>query len=158
MKKYTALILALLMLVSCSSAVPENETESETEAETIVEMETEAETEKKEPVMMEVFNFYHLEAAGEPKFEDGMLVVYFTEDDIRFTDESEFYIGLRGDGNAYSVKATPQIDLYPDMITNEEKHYYSGVALLPEEAIPAGEYLMSVTFEEFICEFNITVE
>jgi len=156
MMKYTALVLALLMLVSCSSAAPENETESETETEAIVE--TEAETEKKEPAMTEVFNFYRLEAAGEPKFEDGILVVYFTEDDIRFTDESEFYIGVRGEGNAYSVKAAPQIELYPDMITNEEKHYYSGVALLPEEAIPAGEYLMSVTFEEFICEFDITVE
>lgn len=158
MKKYTALILALFMFVSCSSAAPEIETEPAIESETLAETETEPETEKKEPVIVEVFNYYHLEAAGEPKFEDGILVVYFTEDDIRYTDESEFYIGVRSEGIAYSVKAASQVALYPDMITNEAKHYHSGVALLPEETIPAGEYLMSVTFEDFICEFNITVE
>ena len=157
MKKYISLILAFLMLTSCSSAAPETETETEPETEAVVETEAESE-ETKEPVNMEVFEFYRLEAAGEPKFEDGMLVVYFTEDDIRFTDESEFYIGLRGEDFAYSITAKPQIELYPDMVTNAEKHYYKGVALLPDEPISAGEYLMSITFDSFLCEFNITVE
>jgi len=157
MKKFIVLLLiAAAFLTGCSSAEQEteapdmNETESETETET----ETEAETYES----VDTTNFYKLEAAGEPVFEDGILLVHFTEDDIRYTENSVFYIGIRGSGSAYTIKGESQIALYPELVTNSDKNYHSGVALIPSAEIPAGEYVMSVSFESFICEFDITIE
>lgn len=161
MKKYIVLLLAVIaVLTSCGAetAVEETSAENETTVETAIETEVETE-EISEPLeIMDSFNFYRLEAAEQPVFEDGILIVKFTEEDIRYTDSSVFYIGLRSDSSAYSIKATSQEVLYPELCTNPEKHYYNGVALLPSEEIPAGDYKMSVSFEDFICEFDITVK
>lgn len=159
MKKYIALLLiAAAFMTACSSQAPETESETETEAAVETEAETETETEMETFEMVDSFNFYRLEAAEAPVFEDGVLIVRFTEDDIKYSKDSVFYIGIRGEGSAYTIKGTSQIDLYPEMITNPDKNYHSGVALIPSAEIPAGDYKMSVTFESFICEFDISVK
>lgn len=164
MKKYIALLLLTAAVLSACSSAPESaeETTAETESapvtETAVpetEAETEAQTEAPKPENVEVFEYHTLELAKDPEFKDGVLLLYFTENDVWFEPDASFYIGLRSEDEAYSISASSETEQYPDMMVEDE---YCGIALRPAEEIPAGEYRMSVTFEEYICDFELAIQ
>lgn len=159
MKKYISLLLlAAALLTACSSdgeVTEETLPANDDVIEEIEETEAESETEVKIPESVDVFEYHTLELSKEPVWEDGVLVLYFTEDDLWFETDSSFYIGLRSEDEAYSVSAVSETALYPDMLVEDE---YCGIALRPSEEIPAGEYRMSVTFEHYICDFEMTIQ
>lgn len=161
MKKYITLLLLTALFASACSSAPEytEDTAADTESapveETAPESETEAETEAPRQDNVEVFEYVKLELAKDPVFTNGVLLLYFTDDDIWFEQDTSFYIGLRSSDEAYTIGASSETALYPDMMVEDA---YCGIALRPNEEIPAGEYKMSVTFEEYICDFELTVQ
>lgn len=162
MKKYIALLLlTACLLASCSSAPADETLESNDNVEvneSTQETETETETETDAPAPIEPFEYDVLELDGDPVYEDGVFVLYFTEDDITFDESTEFYIGVVIPGESYTVTATEETAFYPDMLADEQYSEYRGIALRPNEEIPAGNYRFSVTFEQYIVDFELTVE
>ncbi len=160
MKKYIALTLAALMLTlpSCGSSEPEVE---ETEAETVIETaasdteaETEAETEKpgyERPADVEVIDYSVLELAEDAVYDraNGVFVLCFTHEKIRYDADAKCSIGLISAEEAISITGTPDLT-YSDVKSTED--FYRGIAIKVDEEIPAGEYLVSVTFGEYIVE------
>lgn len=157
MKKYiTLFLLTACLLASCSSAPAENETEAmPQETEDTIAAETEAEAAPPQPGNVEVFEYHTLTLDRDPVYENGVFVLYFTESDIWYEPDADFRIGIRSSEEAYTIAATVETEAYPDMAVEDE---YCGIALKPVEEIPAGEYRFSVTFEEYICDFELTIE
>lgn len=168
MKKYIALILAamLLTLPSCSSEENEEDgTEetivSETESEPVIE-ETEPETEEEtvfeRPDDEEVITYTSLELEKDPVYDRsaGLFVLYFTDHEVWYKEDAKCYIGLVSDSEAASVTGKPDMEAYPDMIIDEDD--FCGIAIRVDEEIPAGEYFVSVTFENYMANFDYTVE
>lgn len=157
MKKYiTLLLLTACMLSSCSSAPAENETETTPqETEETVASETSTETAPPQSGNAEVFEYHTLELDRDAVYENGVFLLYFTENDIWYESDADFRIGIRSSEEAYTIAATVETKAYPDMAVEDE---YCGIALKPAEEIPAGEYRISVTFEQYICDFELTIE
>lgn len=164
MKKYIALLLLTsCLLASCSSA-PADETTGDTSADTnesiesIEETETETDTEATQPEIVEPFEYNTLELDRDPVYENGMFVLYFTDDAVTFTEDTIFRIGVMTPGESYTITAENDTASYPDMLANDEYKEYCGIALRPSEEIPAGEYEFSVTFEKYIVNFDLTLD
>lgn len=168
MKKYIALILAamILTLPSCSSGEADgDETEetivSEAEIEPEIE-ETEPETEEEtvfeRPADEEVITYTSLELEKDPVYDrdTGLFVLYFTDHELWYKEDAKCYIGLVSDSEAASVTGTPDMVAYPDMMIDEDD--FCGIAIRVDEEIPAGEYFVSVTFDNYIANFDYTIE
>ncbi len=170
MKKYIAFLLAALMLsaVSCSSgeaeesAVPETEAPVAEEPVEAVPEETEEETEEEvkneRPGEVEVINYRTLELEKDPVYDrtSGLLALYFTDHEIIYPADAECSIGLISEEEAISISGTPDMETYPDMFVDNNN--YCGVAIKAAEEIPAGDYFISVTFDDYIVTFNYTVQ
>ncbi len=163
MKKYIisllTVALAIASLSACSSSDSEIETETSTEStETeIVETETETETETTipEPVDVEVIDFEILNLAKDPVYENGVFVLYFTEQDVWYDENTVLNVGVVAEDEAYTIKGTIDYTTYPDMKIDDNN--YCGIAFKPAFDIDPGNYRFSITFDEYKVEFNMDV-
>lgn len=165
MKKYIAAILAVTAIVSsvaltsCSSSGNEDETtpntaettSPETDAETV----TEAETSLPTPEDVEVIDFEVLTLEKDPVYENGTFVLYFTDHDVIYDENTVVNIGVVAEDEAYTVKGTIDFTTYPDMKVDDNN--YCGIALSPAFEIDSGEYRFSITFDDYKVEFNMAV-
>lgn len=98
----------------------------------------------------------NLTLAKDAEIKNGALVLYFNEE-ASLTGREECYIGILSDFEAYSVKASADIETYADMKTANDT--YKGVALVPAEALEKGACRISITVGSYIVEtFEFTVE
>lgn len=169
MKKYIALLLALtgltFAMASCSSGEGEaEETTLETEApiettapETEAE-ETEPETKYERPADEEVINYEELELEKDAVYDraNGLFVMYFTDHELLYPEDAKCSIGLISDEEAFSITGTPDFTAYPDVKIDEDD--FCGIAIKVDEEIPAGEYLVSVTFDSYIVSFDFNIQ
>mgnify|MGYP002621566726 FL=1 len=160
MKKYIAAILAVTAIVSsvaltsCSSSGNEDETtpntaettSPETDAETV----TEAETSLPTPEDVEVIDFEVLTLEKDPVYENGTFVLYFTDHDVIYDENTVVNIGVVAEDEAYTVKGTIDFTTYPDMKVDDNN--YCGIALSPAFEIDSGEYRFSITFDDYKVE------
>ncbi len=167
MKKYIAFLLAALMLTlpSCGSAEPEAE---DTAGETLLETTApdtapaeEAETEKpkyERPEDEEVINYTTLELSKDAVYDRaaGLFLMYFTNEELLYNAETKCSIGLISDEEAVSVTGKPDMTAYPDMQIDEDD--FCGIAIKVDEEIPAGDYLVSVTFANYIVTFEHVIQ
>ena len=72
---------------------------------------------------------------------EGRIVLYF-EENVYYSNTTESYIGLLSQYSAQSIEATPVVDAYADMRTDNG---FVGLVLQPKAEIPAGAYTFSVT-------------
>ena len=163
MKKYIAAILAVTAIVSsvaltsCSSSGNEDETtpntaettSPETDAETVTETETSL------PEDVEVIDFEVLTLEKDPVYENGTFVLYFTDHDVIYDENTVVNIGVVAEDEAYTVKGTIDFTTYPDMKVDDNN--YCGIALSPAFEIDSGEYRFSITFDDYKVEFNMAV-
>ncbi len=167
MKKYIAFLLAALLLTlpSCGSSesAPE-ETDGETAAEaaeTEAPAETEPETEKpkyERPANEEVIHYTTLELLKDAVYDRaaGLFLMYFTNNELLYSADSKCSIGLISDEEAVSITGKPDMTAYPDMQIDEDD--FCGIAIKVDEEIPTGDYLISVTFENYIVSFEQTIQ
>lgn len=165
MKKYIAAILAVTAIVSsfaltsCSSSGNEDETTSNTAEttapETDSETETETETSLPTPEDVEVIDFEVLTLEKDPVYENGIFVLYFTDHDVIYDENTVVNIGVVAEDEAYTVKGTIDFTTYPDMKVDDNN--YCGIALSPAFEIDSGEYRFSITFDDYKVEFNMAV-
>ncbi len=172
MKKLAGYIAALVLVSSlalqgCSSGgknedTTENESTPDTSVETTAETEEETEAESEEtlptppkPEEVEVIKFVNLFLEKDPIYENGTLALYFTDHEIWYDDTTKANVGIVADGEAYTISADIDFDSYPDMKTEDD---YCGIALVPTSPIDPGEYKITVTFENYKTEFEITIE
>lgn len=159
MKKYIALILALaaLAMAGCSSSKEDETTETEPSTETSAESETETETQNPilAPEEVDVIDFEILTLEKDPVYENGVMVLYFTDHDVWYDENTEANIGVVATEEAYTVKAEIDFDAYPDMKVDDKN--YCGIALRPSFEIDPGEYRISITFDEYKVEFNMNI-
>ena len=156
MKKYmiTALLLASLILTGCSSAG--DETIAETESETLAVSETESETAPK-PTNEEVIDFQKLYLSADPVYENGLLVLYFTSENVAYAADTKCSIGVIAAEEAYSIKSSPDFEAYPDMLVSDGR--YKGIALRPSEELESGSFKFSITIGEYIVDsFDMTIQ
>ncbi len=156
MKKYiiAALLLSSLLLTGCSSG--DAETIEETESETTISSETESETQP-HPTNEEVIDFQKLYLSADPVYENGLLVLYFTSENVSYTADSKCSIGVIATEEAYSIKSSPDFTAYPDMLVSEGK--YKGIALRPSEELESGSFKFSITIDGYIVDsFDMTVQ
>lgn len=156
MKKYIiiALLLSSLTLVGCSSSDGESESESENLTESVTE--TDSETISK-PTNEEVINFSELTLSSDPVYENGRLVLWFNSEDVSYDADTVCSIGVIATDEAYSIKATPDIEAYPDMFVSDGN--YKGIALAPSEELEAGSFKFSITVGEYIVSsFDMSIE
>lgn len=165
MKKYIAAILAVTAIVSSvaltsySSSGNEDETtpntaettSPETDAETVTETETSLPT----PEDVEVIDFEVLTLEKDPVYENGTFVLYFTDHDVIYDENTVVNIGVVAEDEAYTVKGTIDFTTYPDMKVDDNN--YCGIALSPAFEIDSGEYRFSITFDDYKVEFNMAV-
>lgn len=86
---------------------------------------------------------------------EGRIVLYF-EENVYYSNTTESYIGLLSQYSAQSIEATPVVDAYADMRTDNG---FVGLVLQPKAEIPAGAYTFSVTVgNRYKVEFNYIVE
>lgn len=156
MKKYIALLLLTsCFLASCSS---EYEYVDDSYEETEESTDTDSETETQLPEITEPFTYDELELDRDPVFENGTFVLYFTDDSVSFSDDTIFRIGVLTPGESYTITAENLTADYADMLANAEYNEYCGIAIRPNEEIPAGDYEFSVTFDEYIVNFDLTLD
>ena len=159
MKRYIALLLAFaaLSLQACSASDDETE-DIETETEIETEAETEAETAPQvlKPEEIEFTSFEELTLVKDPVYENGMMVLYFNENDVMYNENTDANIGVVAADEAYTVKAEIDFDSFPDMKVDESN--YCGIALKPSFEIDPGEYRISITFDEYKVEFEMTIQ
>ena len=170
MKKYIAFLLAALMLsaVSCSSGEAEESAAPETEAPALEEIageipeETEEETEEKvkheRPADVEVIEYKTLELEKDPVYDRaaGLFPLYFTDHELLYPADAKCSVGLISSEEAISVSGTPDMEAYPDMFIDNDD--FCGIAIKVNEEIPAGDYLVSVTFDRYIVNFDYTIQ
>lgn len=163
MKKYIATILAVTAIVSsaaltsCSSSGNADETTPDTIETTAPETEAEAETETSLPTPedVEVIDFEVLTLEKDPAYENGTFVLYFTDHDVIYDENTVVNIGVVAEDEAYTVKGTIDFTSYPDMKVDDST--YCGIALTPAFEIDSGEYRFSITFDDYKVEFNMAV-
>ena len=86
---------------------------------------------------------------------EGRIVLYF-EENVYYSNTTESYIGLLSQYSAQSIEATPVVDAYADMRTDNG---FVGLVLQPKAEIPTGAYTFSVTVgNRYKVEFNYIVE
>ena len=86
---------------------------------------------------------------------DNIRALYF-EENVYYSNTTESYIGLLSQYSAQSIEATPVVDAYADMRTDNG---FVGLVLQPKAEIPAGAYTFSVTVgNRYKVEFNYIVE
>ena len=170
-KQYIALMLAGLMLVitvtACSSGEAGENIPEETTATETVPMETEAETEAPEteeetepahkqerPEEVEVIDYIPLELEKDAVYDRaaGIFVMYFTDHELLYPEDSQCSVGLISGEEAFSIAGTPDFTAYPDVKVDDDD--YCGIAIRIAEEIPAGEYRASVTFDRYIVTFD----
>ena len=171
MKKYIAVLLAALMLsaVSCSSGEAEESAEPENviseAADSAEEIPEETEEEPGEEPKnerpeedVEVITYSTLELEKDPVYDRaaGLLVLYFTDHEIVYPADAKCSVGLISSEEAISISGTPDMEAYPDMFIDNDD--FCGVAIRVAEEIPAGDYLISVTFDTYIVTFDYTVQ
>ncbi len=172
MKKYIAFLLAALMFsaVSCSSGEGEAEETAapETEAVAVVEpteeVPEETEEEKEEevkherPADVEVIEYKTLELEKDPVYDRaaGLFALYFTDHELLYAEDVKCSVGLISEEEAVSISGTPDMEAYPDMFVDNDD--FCGVAIKVSEEIPAGDYFISVTFDDYIVNFDYTIQ
>ena len=167
MKKYIALLLVLtsLALSACSSAPAEDTAEDTPPAEeTVLDTspeteETEAETKPAPPVQNEEYvNYKNLHMGVDPVYDkaNNLLVLYFEDKNIWYTEDAACYVAYISDTAANSIDAKPDLTAYPDMLLDNGD--YCGVALRLDGEIPAGTYEIAVSFASYSCSFEMTVQ
>lgn len=155
MKKIFALMLALaaLTMTACSS---EDTTDPSTDANdpssNLTESETDVET---EPAQEVVYSHTTVELAKDPVYENGMLVLYFTQNNLWYTENSAYRIGVVTPMAINTVNATPDFDAYPDMKTADGN--YCGIALKPETEFTPGSYKFNISFGQYNVVFDMTI-
>ena len=164
MKKYIAAILAVTAifssaaLTSCSSSGNEDETTPETTdttaPDTEAETDTETETTRPTPEDDEIIDVEGLTLEKDPVYENGTFVLYFTDHDVIYDENTVVNIGVVAEDEAYTVKGTIDFTTYPDMKVDNN---YCGIALTPAFEIDSGEYRFSITFDDYKVEFNMAV-
>ena len=107
------------------------------------------------PEDVEVQALYELKLSAPAEIRDGILVLFFTEEHIWYDKDAAGSIGMISSDMASSIAATLDTENVPDILNGTD---YRGVALVPAEPIPAGEYSFSVTFANYIVAFDMTVE
>lgn len=160
MKRIAAVLLSLLVLASCRSAYTDPDPEagvsdSETVPETAEETEPVQEEETEEPAEPQYVDLKILELESEPYFQNGELILYFTNHEIWYEPDEAAYIGIITPYSASSYPASIVTSRHPELESEED---YLGVALAPSEPIPAGTYNFSVTFGEYFVSFEMTVD
>lgn len=158
MKKYIilALIISALTLSACSTSDTESESSSDTD--TTIESVTETETETApKPTNEEVISFSELTLSADPVYENGLLVLRFNSENVRYDADTSCSIGVIAADEAYSIKAKPDLEAYPDMLVSDGA--YNGIALVPSEELETGSFKFSITIGEYIVSsFEMTIE
>ena len=163
MKKYIAMLLvfASLTLSACSSAPSEdtdavNDTAAETVDTTIEE--TQPETDYVRPEDEEYVDYRSLHLASDPVYhaDTKTLVLYFEDYEIWYPEDAACDVAYVSDLAANSIPAKPDMTSYPDM--KLENGDYKGVALVLDEAIPTGTHEIYVSFSNYSCNFEMTIQ
>ncbi|MBR4959994.1 MAG: hypothetical protein IKY52_03765 [Clostridia bacterium] len=165
----TALLLAGVLLMTACGGETEAQTEPvpETEAaetiapeipeETETEPETESETEtKKQPETFTNYTKLTLSESDTARYDagSGTFLVWFTEENVRYRDNDACAIGISGDGEAYSVPGTIDVESHPEFANGD---YYTGIAVKPGDVIYDGTYTVTITFAEYMVSFPCTI-
>jgi len=164
MKHTAAVLLSVLLLSAASCAKPEPEpaveennaadVKIEEPAEEIVPEEEVPTAEPGAPEDVQYVSMKTLELESKPYFQNGELILYFTNHEIWYEDDDPAYIGIISDGSAMSFPASITTSKHPELESGED---YLGVALATSEQIPAGTYNFTVTFGEYIVAFEMTI-
>ena len=163
MKKYLALILAALLLTSCSSEAPEAEEAAEiapaeeTEVMEIIPTDPAVEDELPEPEVIEkpeIEQFTTLEVEGTPVYENGNLIIHFGKS-VWYELDDAVSVGMILSTAAESMGGKIVSDQYPELLNEEDE--YDGVAIQPAETLPTGNCLFSITFGEYLVSFELDV-
>ena len=151
MKKTAALLLIALLLLflpACSAdPAPESGGESGETVETAPPPESSP--------MPEEFQYSPsvlLELEGEPVYEDGVFRLAFTDHELSFSDDAVCSVGLISDAAAYSIPA----EVVPDGIATDWTVPRQSVILRVSEPIPAGTYVVSVSFGRYVVNFEFS--
>ncbi len=165
MKRIAAALSAVLLLTAASCTLknadplPEEENADVTITQSAPEAaDTPAEEPLGEPAAapeISYTSFKQLELESKPYFQNGELILYFTNHEIWYDSGEAAFIGMISDGSAVSVPASIVTSKHPELESGED---YLGVALAPSEPIPAGAYTFTVTFSEYIVSFEMTVD
>lgn len=163
MKRSYIVLAALCMaltLTACGTAEEETfyqDTDLTTEETVETELETE-ETETKAPETQASFaDFQWLTVDEEAATYDstiGAFVIPYSEENVRYLAEDACSIGISGNGEAYSITGTIDMESHPEF---ENGDYYKGIVIKPSEAIEAGTYKITVTFDLYIASFSCTI-
>ncbi|MBE6542088.1 MAG: hypothetical protein E7672_06535 [Ruminococcaceae bacterium] len=163
MKKYLiiALLLASLILTGCNtSSNNESENDQSGESNDNVEVNNDSSSESKSDANLsdeDIIDFSKVSVQGTPVYENGLIVIYFTRENVSYTADSACSVGVISDLEAYSIKATPDLTAYPDMLVSEGK--YKGIALRPSEDLDSGSFKFSITVGEYIIDtFEMTIQ
>lgn len=153
MKKIFALMLALaaLAMTACSA---EDTTDPDADANNPSSNLTETEVET-EPAQEVVYSHTTVELAKDPVYENGMLVLYFKQNNLWYTENSAYRIGVVTPMAITTVNATPDFNAYPDMKTADGN--YCGVALKPETEFAPGTYKFNISFSQYNVAFEMTI-
>ena len=165
--KKTALFLLcaalVLTLAACSSSSPEDDAAEESieqpEQPVAEPEETAAQTEAPPtiefPENTEYTSTTDLRLAKTPEYRDGMLILYFTREDLWYKPDTICSIGLISSDSAQSIPATLDMTSFPDMFDGDE---YCGAALVPAAPLPAGSYTFSVSIAEYLVTFDMAID
>ncbi len=162
----TALVLVSSILLSgCSSKQDDENADTDLDGETSIETTEDAEPETapetEAPMRLEDLEGINLNKTSlylekEPAYENGTLTLYFLDHEIWYDENTNATVGVISSDGAYTINADIDFDSYPDMKTEEGD--YCGIALIPESVIEPGEYKMTVNFEDYRVDFDMTIE
>lgn len=155
MKKVIIFALCALLLAGCTAKqeAPETETaDIEAVADTMPE---ESESETKMPSVPEG-PITALELEKEPRYENGQLILFFTNHEIIYTDAMPASVGMLHELSASSVSA--KIILTDETRSGDSGDFRCGVILEPEEVLEAGTYSLSCAFSNYVVNFDITID
>ena len=107
------------------------------------------------PENVEVSAITELELARPTQIENGILVMYFTDEELFYEPDAPCSIGLISSDMADSISGTFDMTSYPDMFSGDD---YRGAAIVPSEPIPSGNYTFSVSFGNYLVNFDMTVD
>lgn len=166
----TLLLSCTLFMASCGGAESDTEITEDTEADTQTEetvpaeeqetetTETEKETEtKKQPEAFTDYRKLTVSESEAPYYDaaTGLFVVRFTEENVRYRGDDPCAVGISGDGEAYSVPGTIDLEAFPDFVNGD---YYTGIAVKPGDTIYAGTYTVTITFDTYMVSFPCEVQ